>query len=59
MCLSPDPGVATSISARSYSLVEIDHEIISMFNLPVADSRRVIVSYKQKYAQEVLAGVCL
>ena len=28
MCLTADPGVASSISARSHTFVEIDHEII-------------------------------
>ena len=28
-CLTADPGVASSISARSHTFVEIDHEIIS------------------------------
>ena len=49
MCLTADPGVASSILARSHTFVEIDHEII--FNailLPSADSRRVVVSYKRK-----------
>ena len=38
---------------------EIDHEIISMTILfPSADSRRVVVSYKQKYVHEVMVN-CL
>ena len=50
-CLAADPGVASSIPARSQTLVEIDHEIISTdILLPSADSRMVVVSYKQKYA---------
>ena len=45
-CLTSDPGVACSISARSYALVEIDHEMISMaILLPSTDLRRVDVSY--------------
>ena len=28
-CLTADPGVPSSIPARSYTFVEIDHEIIS------------------------------
>ena len=28
--LAADPGIASSILARSYTFVEIDHEIISM-----------------------------
>ena len=45
MCLSTDasltadPGVASSIRARFHTLVEIDHEIISMvILLPSAES---------------------
>ena len=42
--LTADPGVASSIPARSHTFVEIDHEIISMaILLPSADSRRVVV----------------
>ena len=38
-CLTADPGVASSNTARSYTFVEIDHEIISMvILLPSADS---------------------
>ena len=38
-CLTADPGVASSIPARSHTFVEIDHEIISMvILLPSADS---------------------
>ena len=38
-CLTADPGVASSIPARSHSFVEIDHEIIStVILLPSADS---------------------
>ena len=37
-CLTADPGVASSIPARSHTFVEIDHEIISTFILlPSAD----------------------
>ena len=37
--LTADPGVASSIPARSYTFVEIDHEIIStVILLPSADS---------------------
>ena len=50
MCLTADPGDESLIPARSHIFVEIDHEIISMaILLPSADSRRVVVSYKQKY----------
>ena len=38
-CLTADPGVASSILARSNTFVEIDHEIIStVILLPSADS---------------------
>ena len=38
-CLTADPGVASSIPARSHPFVEIDHEIIStVILLPSADS---------------------
>ena len=29
MCLTADPGVASSIQAQSHTFLEIDHEIIS------------------------------
>ena len=57
--LTADPGVASSIQARSYTFVEIDHQIIStVILLPSADSRRIVVSYKWKYVHEVLVN-CL
>ena len=38
-CLTADPGVASSIPARSHTFVEIDREIIStIILLPSADS---------------------
>ena len=38
-CLTADPGVASSIPARSHTFVEIDYEIIStVILLPSADS---------------------
>ena len=59
MFLTADPGVASSIPARSHTFAEIDHEIISTaFLLPSPDSRRVVVSYKRKYVQDVLVN-CL
>ena len=37
--------------------MEIDHEIISTaILLPSADSRRIVVSYKGKYAHKVLVN---
>ena len=51
-CLTADPGVLSSITARSHIFMEIDHEIISTaVLLPFPDSRRVGVNYKQKYVQ--------
>ena len=57
-CLTANPRVASSIPDRSHIFVEIDHEMISMvILLPSADhSRRVVVSYKLKYVQEVLVN---
>ena len=54
-CLTANPGVVSSIPARSNTFVEIDHETISkVILLPSSDSRRVVVSYKRKYVHEVL-----
>ena len=57
-CLTADPGVASSIPARSHTFVEIDHEIIlrSFSCLPLNHSRRVVVSYKQKYVHKLLVN---
>ena len=69
-CLTADPGVVSSILARSHTFVEIDHEIIStvilllpreiistvILLLPLIYSRRVVVSYKQKYVHELLVN---
>ena len=46
------------IRDRSHTFVEIDHEIIStVILLPSMNhSRRVVVSYKQKYVHEVLVN---
>ena len=51
--LTADPGVASSIPARSHTFVEIDHEIIStVILLPSAESfMKVVVSYKRKCAR--------
>ena len=58
MHLTADPGVASSISAPSHTLMEIDHEIFStVILLPSADSRRVVVIYKRKYVHEVLVNL--
>ena len=49
-----EPEVASLTPARSHTFVEIDHEIISMVNLLLPLSRRVVV--KQKYVHEVLVN---
>ena len=52
-----NPGVPSWIPAGSYTLAEIDHEIIfTAILLPSADSRRVVVSYKRKFVHEVLVN---
>ena len=61
--MSADPGVASLIPAWSHTFIEIDHEIISTAILlpsfhPLIQSRRVVVSYKLKYVNEVLVN-CL
>ena len=56
-CLTPVPGVLSSIPAWSHTFVEIDHEItFTAIFLPSADSRRVVVSYKLKYLHKVLVN---
>ena len=58
-CLTTDPKVPSSIPACSHTCVEIDPEIISTtILLPSANSRTVVVSYKQKYLHKVLVN-CL
>ena len=57
ICLTADPGGASSILAWSHTFVEIYHEIISTtILLPSADSRKVDVSYKRKYVHAVLVN---
>ena len=58
MCLTADPGVASSIPAWYHTFVEIDHEIIStvILLLPLIYSRRVVVSYKRKYVHKLLVN---
>ena len=59
MLLTADPGVVSLIQAQSHTFGEIDNEInIYGHSLPSTDSRRVVVSYKQKYVHQVLAN-CL
>ena len=57
MCLTAGPGVASFILALYHTFLEINHEIISTaIFLLSPDSRRVVVSYKRKYVQEVLVN---
>ena len=57
-CLTADPGVVSSIRARSHTFVEIDHEIIyrSFASFLLIHSRRVVVSYKRKYVHKLLVN---
>ena len=59
-CLTADPGVASSIPVRSYTFVEIDHEIIStVILLPSADSfKRGRCQLEAKVCARLLAN-CL
>ena len=59
--LTADPGVASSIPARSHTFVEIDHEIIStVILLPSAESFKKgccqLHAIKRKYMHEVLVN---
>ena len=57
-CLTADPGVTSSILARSHTFVETDHEIISTaIHLPSAGSRRVAVSYKHVHEVTCLTAL--
>ena len=63
-CLATDayviaePLVVSSIPAWYHTFVEIDHEIISTVILlpPLIHSKRVVVSYKQKYVHQLLVN---
>ena len=54
-CLTADPGVASSIPARSHTFVEIDHEIIStVILLPSADSfKKVCCQLQAKVCAQI------
>ena len=58
--LTADPGVASSIPARSHTFVEIDHQIIStVILLPSAESfKKGCCQLQAKYVHEVLVN-CL
>ena len=57
-CLTADPGVASSMPARSYTFMEIDDDD-EVILFPSAASRRVVFSYKHKYVHEVYCLVKL
>ena len=51
ICLTVDPGVASSIQTPSHTFTEIDHEIISTaILLHPADSRRVVILHMFRHA---------
>ena len=54
-CLTADPGVASSIMARSHTFVEIDHEIISIrpfSSLPLIQEGLLSVTSESMYTKE-------
>ena len=57
-CLTADPGVMSSIPARSHTFMETDHEIIaSAILLPSTESfKKGCFSYRWKYVHEVLVN---
>ena len=54
VCPTADTGVTSSIPVRYHTFMEIDHEMISTVIL--LPSRRVVVSYKRKYAHKLLVN---
>ena len=60
-CLTADPGVASSIPARSHTFVEIDHEIISkVILLPSTDSfKKVCCQLQAKVCAQIILVNCL
>ena len=58
LCLTADPGVASSIPARSNTFVEIDREIIStVILLPSADSfKKGCCQLQGKYVHKLLVN---
>ena len=58
-CLTADPGVVSSIPARSHTIVEIVKKFLRLLtSVPRIHSRRFVVSYKRKYVHKVLVN-CL
>ena len=56
MCLTADPGVASSIRTQSHTFVDFIGIISTAILLPSAYSRRVVVSYKGKNVHKVLVN---
>ena len=53
--LTADPGITSSIPARSHTLCEIDREILpTVILLHPLIQYELFVSYKQKYVRQVL-----
>ena len=59
-CLTADPGVASSIPARSQTFVEIDHEIIStVILLTSADSfKKGCCQLQAKVCAQITVQAC-
>ena len=55
-CLTADPGVATLILARSHTLVEIDHEIISTAFSSLLLIQEGVLSFTIESVHEVLVN---
>ena len=57
-CLTANPGVASLIPAHSHTFWRLIMKLFlrSFSSLPLNHSRRVVVSYKRKYVQEVLGN---
>ena len=59
VCLTADPGVASSIPARSHTFVEIDREIIStVILLPSADHEIISTVILLPSADSFKKGCC-
>ena len=57
VCLTADPGVASSIPVWSHTFMEIDHEIISaVIHLPSADSFKKGCCHLQAKVCEPITG---
>ena len=58
LCLTADPGVASSIPARSHTCVEIDHEIIStaISSLQLIQEGLLSVTGKSMFKNDLLTA---